>query len=154
MQLIYWYIIKNNICCNVFLATMLKYWIENRYLSASSKTTYWTHWSLRFISTKTCIKRPGVAMILKQLILTYGQMAEINDIMLQNNESNYNTTEVESLCRISKLLPYYKRRLQHYERRYRIMQAVAALWKLLQHNGSKCNKMKDFAETMTVVGQQ
>lgn len=35
------------------------------YLSASSNTTYSTLCSFRFISTATCIRRPGVAMILE-----------------------------------------------------------------------------------------
>lgn len=35
------------------------------HLSASSNTTYSTLCSFRFISTATCIKRPGVAMILQ-----------------------------------------------------------------------------------------
>lgn len=35
------------------------------YLSASSNTTYSTLCSFRFISTATCTKRPGVAMILE-----------------------------------------------------------------------------------------
>lgn len=35
------------------------------HLSASSKTTYSTPWSFKFISTATCTNRPGVAMILE-----------------------------------------------------------------------------------------